>query len=146
MDESQRQILSLVDRFAVQDVIATYFRAVDRKDWQSVRSVFDDAARFDGTRWTGDLDDYFPQLQASCDARPVMVHFTGNQQVLVEADAASAETYAIVILGDPRLADGQSIVRALIYEDSLTRTATGWKIVSRRVRETWTISGPGVDR
>lgn len=69
-------------------------------------------------------------------------HFNGQSTIVLDGDAATAETYCLAhhVLEN---ADGRTlIVMSIRYEDTFTRTPEGWRFVERKLVITWTDTRP----
>lgn len=65
-------------------------------------------------------------------------HFNGQSTIVLDGDAATAETYCLahhLLEGE----DGRTlIVMSIRYEDAFTRTPEGWRFAERTLVITWT--------
>jgi hypothetical protein len=109
----------LIDRAAIQDVIARYFQGIDRCDPERVRSCFTDdvQAHYDERPPTHGIEELmagfrtFRRRQEG--TMKITTHFMGNLNIgLIQGDVAETETNAIAFLVDP--AD-QVAMRSLRY-------------------------------
>jgi 3-phenylpropionate/cinnamic acid dioxygenase small subunit len=122
------------DVLEIRDVIERYATAVDRRDWELVRSCFtaDCVADYGRAgRWS-DLETLVTGLEnMHRDVGPTM-HRVGNCRVDVDGDAARATTYLdALLMVEHRGFDLLHVVAT--YEDELVRIADGWRIASRRI-------------
>jgi len=135
MTRDAGEIQYLLDRAAIQDVIARYFQGIDRCDPERVRSCFTDdvQAHYDERPPTHGIEELmagfrtFRRRQEG--TMKITTHFMGNLNIgLIQGDVAETETNAIAFLVDP--AD-QVAMRSLRYIDKLRRQGDGWRISDR---------------
>jgi 3-phenylpropionate/cinnamic acid dioxygenase small subunit len=127
---------ALLDRAAIQDVLLRYARGVDRRDLALVASCFTPDAAYEGTLAHGTIADALARLGQTFGHYAATTHLVGNQLIELDGDQARSETYTIAyhrIAGEP-LRDRTVAVR---YDDSLVRTAAGWRISRRVVHLDW---------
>lgn len=122
------------DRFEIQDLIARYTSALDRRSWEEFDALFTADAYLDYTS-TGGIAGSLAEHKAY-NAR-VLPSFQGTQHlmglpvVVVDGDTATART----ICFNPMVVDDEHVFFVgLWYHDDLVRTAAGWRF-SRRVEE-----------
>jgi ketosteroid isomerase-like protein len=125
----------LVDRAAIQDVLARYFHGLDSCNKQQVRSCF-----------TEDVHVHYDQRPPVSGIEAVMTHFRtfgrmekgevrvtthfmGNLNLkYVRGDVAETEMNAIAFLAHP---EDRVAMRSLRYIDRLRRDENGWRISDR---------------
>jgi len=129
------------DRWAINDVVARYFSAVDRRDWARLRTCFTDDAEgiYEGVRVAGGIDalmDFF--MGRSPHPFPleivnlqVSTHFMGNHIATIDGDHAVAETYALAHLVDVPPEGPRLRTRGLRYLDELVKVDGRWLIRRR---------------
>jgi len=135
MAQDAGEIRYLLDRAAIQDVLARYFQGIDRCDPDQVRSCFTDdvQAHYDERppiRGIKELMAGFRTFQRRKEGTmKITTHFMGNLNIrLIRGDMAETETNAIAFLVDP---DDRVNMRSLRYIDRLRRDGDGWKICDR---------------
>ena len=111
------------DRLEIQDLLARYSHAIDRRDWDALDGIFTQDAIIDYTAMGG--------------ARGTLPHFVGFQHLVatsaltIKGDTASAKT----ICHNPMIieVDGDEwpFFCGLWYHDTLVRTQDGWRICER---------------
>ncbi len=128
----------LIDRAAIQDLLARYFSGLDRCNKEQVRSCFTDDvhAHYDQrgtTRGIEALMNGFHTFKRMAEGRmKVTTHFMGNLQIKsIEGDIAETETNAIAFLVAPGEGEGQIAMRSLRYIDRMRREKDGWRISDR---------------
>jgi hypothetical protein len=130
-------VRALADRAAIQDVIAAYFFAIDRRDWDGVAACFTADADCDYRVFRGTPDVAVAAMRKGLAQFEHTMHFGGPPRITVDGDSADAECYAVCY---HRLAiDGVPHDRtsALHYQDRFARTRDGWRIASRRITFLW---------
>jgi len=140
------RIARLLDRQEIQDLLLVYARAVDRRDWETVRTVFHPDAHDDHGDYRGGVDGFLAWVTERHARIGQSMHFLGN--CLIEftgRDTAAVETYYIAMqrLGD----EAGAAQRAMLggkggaidvdvlgrYVDRIERRDGAWKIASRVV-------------
>ena len=129
-------IRELTDRAAITDILHTYARLVDERDFAAVARVFtDDCLAEYGVRETDTLhssaavvDWLTRQLR---DGTATSHHISNVQISFPEPDHAETTSYVHAWHGTPG-APVDPVVLAR-YVDSFERTQTGWRIARRRM-------------
>ena len=119
-DPRYRDPQYLMDRAAIQDLLARYFSGLDRCNQEQVRSCFTDDvhAHYDqrGTiKGIEALMSGFHTFKRMAEGRmKVTTHFIGNLQIkAIDGDVAETETNAIAFLVAPGEGEGQIAMRIL---------------------------------
>jgi ketosteroid isomerase-like protein len=139
----------LIDRAAVQDVLARYFHGIDGCDHDRVRSCFtDDVETHYALRPpTRGIEALMESLQTARRIREgsmkVSTHFMGNfNLVRLEGDTARTEINAIAFLVEPGTEGDVVVMRSLRYFDRLRRHEDGWRICHRVHTLDWSCRVP----
>jgi len=139
----------LIDRAAVQDVLARYFHGIDGCDHERVRSCFtDDVETHYALRPpTRGIEALMESLQTSRRIREgsmkVSTHFMGNFNLMgLEGDTAETEINAIAFLVEPDTGEDVVAMRSLRYFDRLRRQEKGWRIFNRVHTLDWSCQVP----
>lgn len=140
----------LSDRAEIGDVLLRYFRGVDRRDWDLVRSCFFPDARNDyAPFYEGGLDDF---LHFLADPHGFGLfdrtfHVAGNQLIELDgAGGAAVETYATAQHTSAVDAGGPTrnvLIVWLRYLDRFERRGGRWAIADRRIAVEWIRSDVG---
>jgi hypothetical protein len=137
----------LLAEAAIRDLQIRYCRAVDRLDWDLLRTCFHPDATLDFGFFGGDLETFIAQGRDGLKAYEKTTHITGNQLVEVDGDAAWAEHYTVATHRCP--ADGSGPVRDFVttvrYVDDVRRRDGDWRILRRTLILDWWRSDPVVD-
>jgi hypothetical protein len=127
-------IQEISDRLEIQDLLARYCDALDRKDWDIFDRIFTPDAVIDYTAMGGSCGDLTATKKFLADTMPMFAsyqHLVGSTVLDIEGDTARART----ICHNPMLwSDGDDpamFVCGLWYRDELVRTPDGWRIRSR---------------
>ena len=123
----------LLAEAAIRDVQIRYCRAVDRMDFDLLRSCFHADATTDYGFFAGDVDGFIEMARNGLVRYRWTTHFTGNQLVEVNGDAAWAEHYAVathLCPADAKGSDREYICR-IRYVDRMERRDDDWRIAKR---------------
>jgi 3-phenylpropionate/cinnamic acid dioxygenase small subunit len=135
--------LSLQTLLDERDIVAIahrYCRALDTKDWDTLRDVFISDA-------TGDLassstlvgvDAIIGRIRGALERLDDSQHLVGNHEVIVDGDAATHRCYLQAQHVRKAASGGPNYIVAGRYEDDLVRTEHGWRIAHRRLVVMWT--------
>ena len=125
------------DRLEIQDLLARYCHAIDRRDWAALDGIFTPDALIDYTAMGG-ASGTLPEIKAYLAS--ALAHFSGFQhliatsELMITGDTATART----ICHNPMIVDIDGaewpFFCGLWYSDTLLRTEHGWRI-NRRVEE-----------
>ncbi|MGW4947998.1 nuclear transport factor 2 family protein [Actinoplanes sp. NPDC004185] len=123
--------LTADDRFAITDLINLHGHLVDRGDFAGLAAVFTDDAAYDVTALGGGvLVGWAATREAALalgDGNPVAHHVTN-----IVLHEASDGTVHAMSKGLGIMADGSA--GSVTYDDTVERTAAGWRITHRVVR------------
>ena len=150
MAERQSHVGYLMDRAAIQDLMARYFSGLDRCDAAQVRSCFTDDVRshYDHrppSKGIEELMSGFRTFKRMAEGKmKVTTHFMGNLIVKsIDGDVAETETNAIAFLVEPaEAAAGLVNMRSLRYIDRMRRQKDGWRISDRIHTLDWSCQMP----
>jgi hypothetical protein len=135
----EEAVQRLLDEAAIKKVHIRYCRAVDRRDWELLRSCYhpdaiDDHGEFEGG-YVGGIDGF---IEYCIEGTPHFLstsHFTGNQLVEVDGDRAWAEHYARAyhrIAGKDGEPDRDEVANVR-YVDKMERRNGEWRFLHRTV-------------
>jgi SnoaL-like domain len=131
--------LLLAER-AIQRVLTSYSRGVDRFDFELVRSCYWPDGTDDHGSFVGGVDDFISFVQKSLTRFERTAHFLGNMLIDVDLgrDLARSETYAVAFhrYTDP---DGYptDMWAGLRYVDRFERRGGQWRIRARVCAFDW---------
>jgi 3-phenylpropionate/cinnamic acid dioxygenase small subunit len=129
----------IADRIEIDDLLTRYATAVDTKDWTLYASCFTPDAFIDYTA-AGGIKGSLPEVQRwlaeVLPAFPMTQHLVTNRAVTIAGDRATCRSAFFNPMG---LADGEGGLTLFFdggyYNDTLVRTAAGWRI-AERIEET----------
>ena len=149
MAQHSAEMQYLIDRAAIQQLLARYFQGLDRSDAEQVRSCFTDDVRchYDKRSPTRGIEELMGSLQNFNKLRAgtmkITTHFMGNFNLtLLQGDAAEAETNAIAFLVEPTNGVDVVAMRSLRYLDRMRRERDGWRISDRIHTLDWSCQVP----
>lgn len=123
----------IADRIDIQDLIARYAHAVDRRQWESLDFIFSADCHIDYTAMGGIAGTLEEVKTYLAETMPMFVstqHMMGLPVIDIDGDMATAVT----ICHNPMVMEGGDVlICALWYHHQLVRTAEGWRI--RDLRE-----------
>jgi hypothetical protein len=125
----------LVDEAAIRKVLVRYSRAIDRMDWDLLRTCYHPDAVDDHGLYCGDVEGFIDLLREKLPRDESTTHFIGNQEIDVEGDVAYAETACIARHRQPAV-DGKAAsdyFGFLRYCDRFERRDGEWRIAHRVV-------------
>ena len=132
---------TLLDRAAIDDVLDEYAAAIDARDFARVSALFTADAHLDYRSSggpAGPRDEVVDWLRSSLPLVAFTQHLLTNRRVRIDGDTASVR----VELFNPLLFDSEGETSVMLlggrYDDRLTRTDDGWRIVERIHTTTWT--------
>jgi hypothetical protein len=132
----------LSDRVEIDHVLKTYFRGLDRQDFEMVRSCFFEDATIDLEPWIlGSRDEAIAQLESpdSLNGYERTMHFCGNTIIELEGDVAHTEVYAMAqhtVKPDHEWA-GMFVTTWLRYLDRFERRGGEWRSAKRKFVCEW---------
>jgi hypothetical protein len=125
---------------AIQRVLTSYSRGVDRFDFESVRSCYWPDGTDDHGSFVGGVDEFISFVQKSLNRFERTAHFLGNVQIDVDLSrgVARSETYAIAF---HRYSDAEGnptdMWAGLRYVDRFERRDGQWRIRKRVCAYDW---------
>lgn len=126
----EERITRLEDIHEIGQLRARYCQALDDGRWEDLADTFTEDGAFVGlstARGRAEMLEFFPQLNSSTVTS--WWHFSSNETVELDGDTATGTTWLL----QPCVVDGESQIAAGRYEDTMVRTAHGWRFQERRV-------------
>lgn len=126
----EERITRLEDIHEIGQLRARYCQALDDGRWEDLADTFTEDGAFIGlstARGRAEMLEFFPQLNSSTVTS--WWHFSSNETVELDGDSATGTTWLL----QPCVVDGESQIAAGRYEDTMVRTAHGWRFQERRV-------------
>lgn len=129
------------DRFAIEDLLTRYTRAIDTNNWDLLDQVFTPDAHIDYTA-SGGIAGSFPQVKAwlakMLPIFPARMHLLGQKEVTIDGEHAQVAAY---FYNPMTLPDGEGKATVVevggIYHHELIRTAAGWRSRQLWEEKTW---------
>lgn len=125
----------LSDRTALTDVMQNYVKGVDERDMALYRSIFTDdvTATFGDTVYRG-ADAWMDFIAAALERYGATQHMLGPMLAEVDGDTAECRTdlQAVHYLKDR---PDTTVTLWATYEQTMRRTAEGWKIARHDIRQ-----------
>jgi ketosteroid isomerase-like protein len=129
------ELRRLLDEAAMRDVLARYARAIDRMDWDLLRSCYHPDAIDEHGRYNGDVEGFIAWLERELPAYSATLHTLNQQRIEIDGDAAFSETYCVAY---HRSADQREDRTLLVrYCDRFERRDGEWRIAHRRCVYEW---------
>lgn len=131
----------LIDRQALAELVACYSRAIDRRDFALLRSLYHQEAIHDhGGLFRGDRDAFVAWLPAAMQGVATQ-HLVGNTLFAIDGDRAEGEVYTINfhVIGGQQSRDYIASGR---YLDTYRREDGRWLFDSRQRLLDWAWEGP----
>jgi hypothetical protein len=126
-----------LDHIAVRDVVLKYARAVDRGDWELLRSCYHPEAIDDHGPFRGTIDEMVPWLQGTMGTFEFSAHYIMNQLVEFDGDdVAWVESYCLAYhrtVATAEQPDQMDWILNVRYVDRMERRDGEWRIADRRL-------------
>ena len=134
MDDALRDML---DKHQLHELVLTYCRASDRREFALVRSLYhDDAIDDHGTMFSGPVDAFIAWLPTAMAQFEATQHSISNALFAVDGDKANGEIYALAY-HRTHPPDAQEIVIGGRYLDRYERRDGKWKFIHRSLALDW---------
>jgi SnoaL-like domain len=135
MSLATMSLAEISDRLEIQQLMATYSNAIDRRDFDRLDSVFTPDAYID-YRAMGGVDGRYPEVKAwlgpALKVFPRYYHLVANTEITLEGDTATSRTVCFNPMEVPLPQGGSQVMfLGLWYLDKLVRTPAGWRIRER---------------
>lgn len=127
------ELQTLLAESEIRRVLSRYSRAIDRRDYELLRSCYHRDAIDEHGWYDGDIDGFVAFLQSGAGAQ-FESHFLGNPCIEVEGQTAWVETYCLALRRDLQ-ADGGAVDRFqhVRYCDRFEQRHGAWRIAHRAV-------------
>ncbi|WP_157219714.1 nuclear transport factor 2 family protein [Flavisphingomonas formosensis] len=133
------------DWIAIQNAIATYVIAVDTRDIDLFDIVFTPDAKIElANTGTFDPASYGSLCRENLAQLDGTQHHLGLPAINIDGDIAHARTYFVAQHSLNALAPDPHLVIGGWYDDTLARTAVGWRITHRTGTAVWFDGNPNV--
>jgi len=135
-----------MDRTALRDLVDAYARHVDRRDAESVASLFTVDGRLVSRlhNAAGDApivrrgrDEIASALVAGLDRYVVTTHIVGGQVVTIDGDGATGDAVCLAHHVYESAGARRMLVMAVRYSDTYARQDGGWGFAERQLYLDW---------
>jgi ketosteroid isomerase-like protein len=139
-------IVSLIDKEKIRDLVMSYSRGVDRQDFAFLRTLYtEDAIEDDhGGAYTGSAEGYVDWLETVMGRVDNSVHLVHNH--LIRLESATNALGEVYVSGHTRLAleDGgrEDLTHGMRYIDHYRKTGETWRFQRRTIVVDWLTAGP----
>lgn len=128
---------TLIDKQALAELVLTYCRAIDRRDFPLLRSLYhDDAVDDHGAMFCGSADEYLAWLPPVLAQFENTAHSLSNMLFVVDGAHAQGELYALAY-HRTRAPPAREIVIGGRYFDRYERRDAVWKFCRRSLALDW---------
>jgi hypothetical protein len=122
---------TVIDKSQLADLVLTYCRACDRRDFALVRTLYhDDAIDEHGYMFTGTPDEFVAWLPQAMSQFEATVHSVSNMLFAVDGDTAEGEIYTLAYHRTPA-PNAQEIIIGGRYIDTYQKRNGVWKFFRR---------------
>lgn len=131
------ELQDLVASDSLRRLVATYSRAVDRRDFALLRSLYhDDAYEQHGAMFAGGPDDYVAFVAEAVSAYEATAHYVINASFVIDGEEAEGEIYKINYhrTASP---DAHEIITGSRSLDRYRRERGEWKFLARTITLDW---------
>lgn len=137
---------TVIDKQAIYDLQVRYSLALDRHDYDELDTVFspDVVADYAHAGQHTSVEQVKEACRLALDELDSSHHQNGNHWAEVDGDTANAGCYFRVHLHRANAAEGDYYRMGGRYEDTLRRTAAGWRIYHRVITIDWAEGNPNI--
>ncbi len=133
------------DKAELLDVVLRYCRAIDRRDYDLLRTVYHPGAiDLHGGYFQGTAEEFIADVPRHLEAFAITTHMITNALFVVDGDVAEGESYLIanhVTRDDP----SRSLIASARYLDRFERRNGEWRIAHRTCVLDWSNVEGGMD-
>jgi ketosteroid isomerase-like protein len=134
-----KAISEMLDRQGIRDLMARYYRGIDRKDAELIGDCFtEDAYARYGTFEAIGRDRIKEVLGTIVRCFGASTHLRGDQEVKLDGDTAEVETYAVDYLTYTIDGVPHQSTHGLRYRDTMVREGEVWRVKHRVLHSDWT--------
>ena len=132
-------IKELLDREGIRDLMARYYRGIDRKDVELIGDCFtEDAYARYGTFEAVGRARIKEVLGTIVRCFGASTHLRGDQEIKLDGDTAWVETYAVDYLTYTVEGVTHQSTHGLRYRDTMVREGDVWRVKHRVLHSDWT--------
>ncbi|MCV7426022.1 nuclear transport factor 2 family protein [Mycobacterium montefiorense] len=134
----EAKLALMLDRDELHALVAAYCRAVDRADYETLRSLYHpEATDAHGSFSSGGVEQFIAQLQAAEPYVRVSQHNITTTNFVVEGDGARGEIYCLVFHTFAGPEHDIDVVIGGRYLDTYIRHDGRWKFLQRTIIADW---------
>ena len=139
-DANAATLQELVDRAEIAELLVTYARCIDRRDWAGLQDCYTD----DGVMQHGEVSvprEAVPELSerilAGCSGSH---HHVGSPSIAIDGDIARTHSHYLAT----HISEGTTVLRqgGGWYDCDVRRTADGWRFTRVRSTTAWRSGAP----
>ncbi len=137
-------LLALIEKQAISELVQSYSRAVDRRDYDLLASLYTDDAIDDHTgNYCGPAPGFVAWLRGALEGVDATTHHVHNVTIELAGSRAEGEVY-LTAYNRLRNGDGSfsELVQGLRYLDHYRRDEGVWRFARRTVVCDWAQHGP----
>jgi hypothetical protein len=136
---ASRSLEALLDKQAITELVHAYSRAVDRRDFELLSSLYaTDGIDDHGALYCGPAPGYVEWLREALQGVDATAHHVHSVTIALDGDRAQGEVY-LTAYNRLRAADGslEDLVQGLRYLDRYRRELGAWRFERRTVVCDW---------
>lgn len=142
MGIAEASLHDLIARDSLRRLVTAYSRAVDRRDFALLRSLYDDEATdTHGAMFDGGADAYVAFCKRALSAYEATVHYLGNMDFAIDGDRAEGEVHKINY-HRTHGPDRFEIITGSRSLDRYVRRNGEWRFLSRAITLDWARKRP----
>lgn len=144
MRPTDEELRRMADENAIREVIHRYCRAIDRRQFNDLRSCYHPEGTDHHGDFYGGVDAFIAYVEERLPAFESSMHFVGNLHIEVDGDRARSEAYTLALARLPATGDlpERDNTVALRYVDDFRRVDGRWAILHRKCVYEWTRTDP----
>ncbi len=137
MGISDASIEEVLARDSLRRLVTAYSRAVDRRDFELLRSLYhDDARDRHGAMFDGGADAYVAFVRDAVSAYEATVHYVVNMAFEIDGDTAEGEVHKINY-HRTKAPSAHELITGSRSLDSYARRNGEWRFISRTIVLDW---------
>lgn len=140
MGMREKDLAELAAREALHSLVTAYSRAVDRRDFKLLRSLYhDDAYEEHGDMFKGGPDDYVAFVESALSKYAATAHYVVNTAFKVAGDRAEGEVYKINYHRSHG-PNAREVITGSRSLDRYRRDEGEWRFLGRSITLDWSSS------
>ncbi len=140
---TDEEIAAMLAREAIRELVWRYCRAIDRRDFDALRTLYhDDAIDDHGAAFCGPAQEFIDRLPEIMAPLDVAVHFVANMRIELRGHQAEGEIYSLVCHRMAVDGQAQDILIGGRYLDRYENRGDGWRFLRRKIVLDWNAVRP----